>query len=454
MTTPPWAEHWGIIGGGLLGMTLAHRLARRGQSVTLLEGADHLGGLASAWRLGDVTWDRHYHVILASDTALRGLLAELGLESGIRWTTTRTGFYIDGRLHSMSSIREFLQFPALGLIDKLRLAATILHAARITDGRPLEQVLATEWLAQRSGHHTVARVWLPLLRAKLGDNHERISAAFIWAIIRRMFAARRAGLGRELFGYVPGGYQRILEHFAARLAEEQVDVRLGHAASLVQVTEPAGVTVALNGAPPLNVDRVVITLPAPVAARLCPDLEADERRRLNGIEYQGIICASLLLRRPLAPYYITNITDPAVPFTAVIEMSALVDQEQFGGRGLVYLPKYVRSDDPAFRLPDAVIEREFLGGLQRVHPGFDSGEILAFRISRVRYVLALATLGYSDRLPPMTTSLPGVSIVNSAHIVNGTLNVDETVQLADRAVEWLARQRPARAPVPPGGGHP
>ena len=38
----------------------------------------------------------------------------------------------------------------------------------------------------------------------------------------------------------------------------------------------------------------------------------------------------------------------------------------------------------------------------------------------------------------MATSLPGVYLVNSAHIVNGTLNVNETLQLAARAVATVS----------------
>ena len=38
----------------------------------------------------------------------------------------------------------------------------------------------------------------------------------------------------------------------------------------------------------------------------------------------------------------------------------------------------------------------------------------------------------------MRTSIPGVAVVNSSQIVNGTLNVNETVQLAGRAVAELA----------------
>jgi hypothetical protein len=45
----------------------------------------------------------------------------------------------------------------------------------------------------------------------------------------------------------------------------------------------------------------------------------------------------------------------------------------------------------------------------------------------------------------MTTSVPGVHIVNTAHILNGTLNVDETVQLANKAaMELIAAPEPAQ----------
>jgi len=35
----------------------------------------------------------------------------------------------------------------------------------------------------------------------------------------------------------------------------------------------------------------------------------------------------------------------------------------------------------------------------------------------------------------MPTSIPVVYIINSAHIVNGTLNVNETIQLAEKVAE-------------------
>ncbi len=441
---PTSRQSWVVVGGGVLGMTLAHRLAQAGHRVTLVEGAPDLGGLASPWQLGDVVWDRHYHVTLLSDSVLRNLLRELGLESSMRWVETKTGFYCDGKLHSMSNSLEFLRFPPLNLLDKLRLAATIVYASRVSEWRRLEDVTVADWLRRLSGRRTFEKIWLPLLRSKLGQNYEKTSAAFIWATIQRLYAARRSGLKKEMFGYVPGGYARILARYKETLENEGVVIRLGAATKRVERVA-GGVAVAWGAGDGEVFDQVVLTVPAGVAARVCPGLGPDEREKLEGIAYQGIVCASLLLKKPLAGYYVTNITEPWVPFTGVIEMSAFVDRDQFGGNCLVYLPKYVDPADPAFDVPDEQLREQFVSALERMYPGFDRADVSCFKVSRVRHVFALPTLGYSRRVPAATTSIPGVHVVNSAQILNGTLNVNETLQLAEReARRLLALPAPTR----------
>ena len=178
-----------------------------------------------------------------------------------------------------------------------------------------------------------------------------------------MYAARRTGLKKEMFGYVPGGYARILDRFAEVLAGEGVEIRTGRAAARI-APDPGGGSGSSDPRraarrPAETFDQVVVTVPAPVAARICEGLEReDEAARLRGIQYLGIVCASLLLKKPLAGFYVTNITDPGIPFTAVVEMTALVDRAELGGHTLVYLPKYVDPDDPAFGLPDGEIARK------------------------------------------------------------------------------------------------
>lgn len=432
--------HYGIIGGGILGMTMAHRLAQAGEQVTLVESAPRLGGLADAWQLGDITWDRHYHVTLLSDLHWRNVLRELELESDMNWVETKTGFFTDGQLYSMSNNLEFLRFPPLGLIDKFRLGATIFYASKLKDWKRLENIPVADWLRRLSGSRTFEKIWLPLLRAKLGENYVKTSASFIWATIARMYAARRTGLKKEMFGYVRGGYARILDCFTEQLQAEGVDVRTNQATRQVW-TLPSGRVVAdFANAPQQEFDRVVFTTPSPVISKVCPWLSGDEHKRHNGLQYQGIVCASVLLKQSLAKYYVTNITDSWVPFTAVIEMSTLVDRSEFNGHSLVYLPKYVAPNDPLFDESDESIQERFIAALEKMYPHFNRSDVLAFKISRVRHVVALTTLNYSENLPPMKTSLPNVYSINSAHIANGTLNVNETVKLAEDAVSMLSTE--------------
>jgi protoporphyrinogen oxidase len=291
-------------------------------------------------------------------------------------------------------------------------------------------------LGRLSGQRVLHKIWLPLLRAKLGENYKETSAAFIWAVIARMYAARRAGMKREMFGYLPRGYARTIERFSRLLRKQNVQFRLGQPVLKVERDGDSGIRIQRESSAEVF-DKAILTMAPPLAARMCSQLDAGEKERMFGVRYQGIICASVLLKEQLSDFYITNITADWVPFTAVIDMSALVDRKNLGGHGLVYLPKYVPPDAPEFKLTDEELRDRFLNALERMYPSFKREDVLSFRVSRVKYLLPISTIGYSRNLPPMISSIPGVYMVNSSQIVNGTLNVNETIQLAENAAKHL-----------------
>lgn len=430
-----------IVGGGMLGLVLALRLAQAGRRVTVLEAAPSFGGLAAPWSWptpqGPVIWDRYYHVIAGGDAALLGLLDQLGLTSEIVWKTTRTNFF-DGRgLYPLNNAWDFLRLPTLGLIDKLRLGATVLRAARIRDGSALEQLGAAEWLTALGGRNNWQRLWRPLLRAKLGENSEQASAAYVWQVIRRFYGAREGAARTERFGHVQGGYARVIEVLIAKLHTLGVELRHSTEVRAVRQQPDAGGFVVETDGAPLRCAHVILSCASPLAAALCAHAPAAERERLQALPYQGVVCASLLLTRPLGGAYLTYITDPQVPFTAVIEMSSLVERSQLGGHHLVYLPCYLPSEHADFALDDEAWRARFLGGLRRLFPDLQDGEIVAQRIARSRHVLALATRGYRSRVPAVRSALAGLFFVNSSQIVDAALSVDDTVRLAEASVPAL-----------------
>ena len=433
-------KHWGIVGGGIMGMTLAHRLSQQGHKVSLFEAAPELGGLVSPWKMNDVEWDKFYHVILLSDSRTRNILQEIGLDDKIEWVETKTGFYMNGKLYSMSDTVEFLKFPTLNLVDKFRLGLTILVASKIKDWKRLEKVPVTDWLKRWSGRRTFNKIWLPLLRAKLGESYQKTSAVFIWATIQRLYGARRSGLKKEMFGYVPGGYKKVIEMFKQKLLSEGVNVRTSYPAKEVSISSKGKPTIEFGNGAPQEFDEVIVTLPSGIAAKLCKGLSDAEVQKLNNVEYLGVICLAVLLDKPVSPFYITNITDTRFPFTGVIEMSALVDKKYLGGKSLVYLPKYVTSDDPLFKQPDDELRNYFLDNFKKMYPWLTDANIKFAGIARAKHVITVAKLNYSEVLPSIKTSLPGVSIINTSHIKDGTLNVNETVRVAETKLEEILTQ--------------
>jgi protoporphyrinogen oxidase len=187
-------------------------------------------------------------------------------------------------------------------------------------------------------------------------------------------------------------------------------------------------------------DAVIITLPSNGIPALVPGLTEHEKKRLFSVTYEGVICPALLFKKPLAGYYVTNITDAHPSFTGVIEMTALVDRKYFGGHSLIYLPRYLASDDPIWEKEDNEIMELFLSALLGLYPGYQREDVLASTVSRARNVMPVLTLHYSTQvLPSSMTSIGSLFIVNSSQVAGGTMNMDEIISLAVRKSDEIAQ---------------
>lgn len=415
----------GIIGGGLMGLALAERLSATGHRVCVFERADQPGGLATWHDFGAFVWDRFYHVILPSDTALLDFIRRIGLADRLRWRATRTGFYVDRTFHSLSSGLDFLRFPLLGLWSKFRLAATILYCSRIEDWRRLESMTVEDFLVRYSGRATFEKMWKPLLLAKLGENYRRVSAVFIWTYVKRLFSARDAAAQKEHLGYVSGGYRSVFRRLLVRIDQAGGVVKTGVEVASVRPAA-AGIEIATAGETEVF-DKVIFTGPVNVL-RAIADPALVQVPPQGDIEYLGVVCLVLVTRKPFCPCYILNIADEQIPFTGIIGMSSLVDATETAGLCLTYLPKYVLSDDSIFRRPDDELKAEFMRGFRRMYPDFPESEIVAVHINRAVKVQPLHVVGYSTLVQSPRTGHADFYVVNSAQFASNTLNNNEVIR--------------------------
>ena len=433
----------GIIGGGMLGLGAAKLLSEAGHRVTVFEAADHVGGLADPWTVGDLKWDRHYHVISPADETLLRLIDDIGLSKSVHWSPTRTGAYADGTLYPVTTTMELLRYPPLRLTGQVPARPDDPGGVQNQGGKhPRERPdsgLADQMVGAAGVHDLLEATAQRQARTSPRDRVCGLHLGDRPSALRRpaqRSQARSLRMGERGLPHGPGGIGRPSR--AGRRQHPDFDRGCDRGTPRVD-----GVQVTDSHGNSHDFDQVLITLPPAMAAKLLPDLPPDERERLLGVSYLGVVCASMVTSQPVTDCYVTNLIDPQ-PFTGIIEMSSLIDPEQLKGKTLVYLPRYALSDDPVFDEADSSIEARFIAALESMFEHFDRSDVEAFRVSRARYVIPRPILGYSETLPAMRTSIPGVTTASTAHIVNGTQNVNEVLDLAVLAVAEIDTQ--ARRP--------
>jgi protoporphyrinogen oxidase len=431
--------HVGIIGGGMMGLATAFYLNKKGHQVTILEKESDIGGLSRSTEiLPDIRWDRYYHVILSTDNELLNFIEDIGLSLDVQFRETKTGFYTDGQLHSMSTTMEFLKFKPLGLIDKFRLGAGIFYTSRLNNWQRLEKIYVKTWLTRVFGRRNYEKMWGPLLRSKLGTASEQTSAAFIWATIKRYYGTRESSSKKEMMGCVRGGYFSILNNIQEQLLSNGTRIVTDYTVKNIESSNENKITVKSPDGSPLEFDSVVATTANPVINRLLPDLSADYKSKLEAVRYLGVICVILVLKKSLTPYYVTNLTDPDLPFTGLIEATHVIPPEILNGKTLIYLPKYVTPDDSLNEKSDEEIIEDFLKALKRMFPDLSDDDIITRSIHREPYVQPLQEIRYSEKIVPMKTPIKNLYIANTTMILNSTLNNNEVIKLARKAADLVA----------------
>jgi len=85
------------------------------------------------------------------------------------------------------------------------------------------------------------------------------------------------------------------------------------------------------------------------------------------------------------------------------------------------------------------LRKLFMNSLYKMYPNLSQNDVNFWGTSKARIVFALPTINYSKKVPKVTTSLDNYYIINSAQIINGTLNVNETIQVAESKLKEILK---------------
>ncbi len=425
----------GIVGAGILGLTLGYRFVKDGHQVTLYERDSSVGGLVRSITVHGISMDRFYHVILMSDKNWIDLITELGLGDRIYFKETKAGFYSHGKTYSMATIGEYLRFPLLSVVDRFRLAL-ILQRCKIQKGwHDLERVSIQDFLIAKGGKALFESFWKPLLKAKFDDRYETIPMTYIWSRVRRMASTRRKVSQREVLGHIRGNLQVVVDTLQQKIQEHGGTVLTDTSVDCITIKNGVANGVVVSREKRSH-DVVISTLPNPQYQKLLPE-EIREKSAAH-VEYMGIVCILLVMKKRLTPFHTLNLIDETTPYTGIIETTNVIDPTLMNGRHLVYIPKYLSPQNKRWLVrTDEDLKTECFGHLKRMFPQFSETDVEGVWIGREAFVEPLYTLEFYKNIPPVGGPAKGLFVANNSQTYPFLLNCESVVSLANSVVAMI-----------------
>ncbi len=433
----------GIVGGGVLGLTLALRRAEAGDDVTIFERSPSVGGLAMSFPVTNEAnpadrayLEKFYHHIFGTDKDIIRVIDEMGLTPMMVWKKAPTSNFRHGQIYPFDGVLNILRYKPMPFLARFRtgLMGAYLHFV-VSDYRRFGKTTAAQWTRRWMGKASFETVWYPLLRGKFGNKADTISMSWLWSRLHdRTFK----------LGYMKGGFHKLYVRLEEEVHKRGAEIRLGSDVQAIKkgTGELEGKVIVTADGVDNVFDKVVATVPTRIFTQLAQaDLPAEYIEKYTGAnagEHYGAHCVVLALNQKLMDKtYWLSINDPDFPFLAAVEHTNLMPKEDYGGQILVYLGNYLPMDHPLFSKSGHEILTEFEPAIKRINPNFSRDWVTKVWANKAMYAQPIVTLDYLSKMPPHQTPIPNLYLANMAHVYPQDRGQNYSIRLGEKIAKLL-----------------
>ena len=373
----------GILGHGIGALACAHYVARAGLRPVLLANGPLGAAIGRRFRASGCDYDCFHVPLRASDTALCGLLAELGLLHRVAWRSTGTGFYASDASGLLQSRRARVQWAFRAWIDRSQRAEA---------------------------------------------TSERFSAGHAVQLVRSP---------AHKHGYLQGGYRTLVHALEASIEAHggQIleDLRL-HSVD----ADGRGGSVEWEGGS-RHFDALISTLPISDLAKLSSGSVLGSLPFAQETTPSAEVSVALLNRRALALPYVTTPLQDVAGRLEIHHAAALVPEQERGALHPVYVTHRCESHGGTYQATDATLVARALELLRQLEPGWserDIGQAEVFRAPHVDLTLSREEREISSGRRVGNTRL---LLCAASRPYVRRASVDTSVMLARETVSQLVR---------------
>jgi protoporphyrinogen oxidase len=418
-----------IIGAGFGGLSAALDLSKAGHEVTIYEGSDHPGGLASGFKAPQWQWsvEKFYHHWFTSDKYMFELFDELGLRSKVIVRTPKTVMFYKGKFYPFDSIPAAILYPGLGWgFNKIRFGLVGVYLRLTNHWQPMETTTVDAWMRKWAGSKVYEEMWQPMLVGKFGERYApQVNMAWMWA---RMHARTTSLVNYE------GGFQAFADDFAAIL--QQRGVKIVYNTRVDSIRGQNGKVELTLAGKPVVYDQALVTVSPAQLVGIAPELQADYLKSLLNLKHLGAVVMVVSLKHQLSRegYYWYNLPKKeGYPFLALVEHTNFMDASHYNNEHIIYCGDYLENDHEYFQLSQDELLQRFLPSFKKINPDFEPDWINQTWLFKANYAQPVPFLNHSRNIPPIETPIPGLYFASMSQVYPWDRGTNFAVEIARRA---------------------
>ncbi|SNS17362.1 oxygen-dependent protoporphyrinogen oxidase [Streptosporangium subroseum] len=313
--------HVVVVGGGIAGLAAAWYLRQGGERVrvTVVDGAERIGGKLHATEVAGVSMDAGAEAMLARRPEGKDLVRMVGLDDELRLPgTTQAGILTRGTMrsmpkgHVMGVPSDVTMLAKSGILSLGGLARVPLDQI-LPETRVTADVSVAAYIRARMGAEVVERLIEPLLGGVYAGTAERLSLDATMPQIAIAARSERSLLdaAREIIAKTPkntGPVFTTLRRGMGSLPEavaaaSGAEIRTGVMVREIRRTEGGWRLVAGPVPQPeiIEADAVIVAAPGPAASRLLAAEVPQASAELARIEYASMAIVTLAYPREAFP---------------------------------------------------------------------------------------------------------------------------------------------------------
>ncbi|MFH1282247.1 MAG: FAD-dependent oxidoreductase [bacterium] len=429
----------GIIGSGIIGMMSGYYLSRMGHDITIFEGKDHLGGLASTFEpKNNVFLETYHHFFSKNDAYLLELLEDLDLKKEIIWKNTKLGTLRNKILYPFTSILDLYRFPHLDFIEKLRFLYSMFKLHRGNNWEKLDKLSAKEWIIRNSGLRVYETLWQHLFESRFDGFVHTIPTAWFWARTKRRAKSRSIFGTSEKFGYFKQSIKILFDSIETAIKKNGGSIITSSPVDRINILNSKVKSVLISGKV-TSFDCILCTIPIPQIKLIAPELIELLPEKIRQIEYAGILNIILELNRPFSDYFWINVCDTKFPFPGIIEFTQLRPPKELNDNHFVYIPNYLPKNHSLLKATKSAIVDTYMPFLSMINRNFSRDDIIRSYAFKEDYADPYYFLNYSLALPTFTTPIQGLFLANTTQIYPWTRSINNGIFYAKQAADIISR---------------